>query len=87
MASLFGNSSTDARSISTSELCRLSYRAMPSSPRVMPVLSKGWIMGFKTMASHTLDRKSKGKRQKAKGKNEEVSLFHIFAFCLLPFAF
>jgi len=32
-------------------------------------------------------RKAKGKRQKAKGKNEEVSLFLIFAFCLLPFAF
>jgi hypothetical protein len=41
--------------------------------------------------------KSKGKRQKAKGKNAELSLFHlgkvgkwkffIFAFCLLPFAF
>jgi hypothetical protein len=38
--------------------------------------------------------KSKGKRQKAKGKNEEIavpksahSCFFTFAFCLLPFAF
>jgi nitrate reductase NapE component len=35
--------------------------------------------------------KSKGKRQKAKGKNEErkdpLSSFLIFAFCFLPFAF
>jgi len=37
-------------------------------------------------------RKSKGKRQKAKGKNEDIfhsnelhSLFFIFAFCLLIF--
>jgi hypothetical protein len=36
-------------------------------------------------------KKSKGKRQKAKGKNEEPNsrqfLFLPFAFCLLPFDF
>jgi hypothetical protein len=43
-----------------------------------------------------VSRESKGKRQKAKGKNEESDTglleaseggIFIFAFCLLPFAF